>query len=84
MGLDAQMEHDDRYDLADEYLQVVYALWEGGWADDAVIRDRTRGIYTDPRRVRGAPPRQAVSSRRRAAVGAIAAAYTGIVPSGRL
>ena len=52
MGLDAQMEHDDRYDLADEYLQVVYALWEGGWADDAVIRDRSRGIYTDPRRVR--------------------------------
>src|SRR5208282_4556140 len=35
MGFDAQMEHDDRYDLADEYLQVVYALWEGGWADDA-------------------------------------------------
>src|ERR1700726_1328286 len=52
MGLDAQMEHDDRYDLADEYLQVVYALWEGGWADDAVVRDRSRGIYTDPRRVR--------------------------------
>lgn len=52
MGFDAQMEHDDRYDLADEYLQVVYALWEGGWADDAVMRDRRRGIYTDPRRVR--------------------------------
>jgi long-chain alkane monooxygenase len=52
MGFDAQMEHDDRYDLADEYLQVVYALWEGGWADDAVKRDRQRGIYTDPRRVR--------------------------------
>ena len=42
MGLDAQIEHDDRYDLADEYLQVVYALWEGGWADDAVTRDRSR------------------------------------------
>jgi FMN-dependent oxidoreductase (nitrilotriacetate monooxygenase family) len=52
MGFDAQMEHDDRYDLADEYLQVVYALWEGGWADDAVVRDRGRGIYTDPLRVR--------------------------------
>src|SRR6516162_8136804 len=51
MGFDAQMEHDDRYDLADEYLQVVYALWEGGWADDAVICDRQRGIFTDPRRV---------------------------------
>src|SRR5271154_3035186 len=52
MGFDAQMEHDDRYDLADEYLQVVYALWEGGWADDAVKRDRQGGIYTDPQRVR--------------------------------
>jgi len=52
MGFKAQVEHDDRYDLADEYLQVVYALWEGGWADNAVIRDRQHGIYTDPRRVR--------------------------------
>jgi len=54
MGLDAQIEHDDRYDLADEYLQVVYALWESGWADDAVTRDRKRGTYTNPRRVRQA------------------------------
>jgi long-chain alkane monooxygenase len=51
-GLDAQLEHDDRYGLADEYLDAVYALWEGGWADDAVVRDRERGIYTDPQRVR--------------------------------
>jgi long-chain alkane monooxygenase len=52
VGRGAQVEHDDRYDLADEYLQVVYALWEGGWAEDAVLRDRSRGIYTDPLRVR--------------------------------
>ena len=52
MGFQAQMEHDDRYDLADEYMQVVYALWEGGWRDDAVIRDRGLGVYTDPSRVR--------------------------------
>ncbi|MDR3538474.1 MAG: LLM class flavin-dependent oxidoreductase [Acetobacteraceae bacterium] len=52
MGLDAQMAHDDRYDLADEYMRLVYALWEGGWRDDAVIRDRAAGIYTDPTRVR--------------------------------
>src|SRR5262249_54087216 len=52
VGLDAQVEHDDRYDLADEYLQAVYALWEGGWADDAVVRARSRGIYTDQLRVR--------------------------------
>ncbi len=52
MGFTAQMEHDNRYDLADEYMAVMYALWEGGWRDDAVIRDRDRGIYTDPARVR--------------------------------
>ena len=85
MGFDAQIEHDDRYDLADEYLQVVYALWEGGWADDAVMRDRRQGIYTDPATgAPGAPPRQAVPCRRRAAVGAVAAAHTGAVPGGRL
>jgi FMN-dependent oxidoreductase (nitrilotriacetate monooxygenase family) len=52
IGLSGQMAHDDRYDLADEYMQVVYKLWEGGWRDDAVVRDRAGGIYTDPSRVR--------------------------------
>lgn len=52
MGLHEQMAHDDRYDLAEEYMQVVYALWEGGWRDDAVVRDRVRRVYTEPGRVR--------------------------------
>ncbi len=52
MGLRQMMAHDDRYDLADEYMRVVYALWEGGWRDDAVVRDRNRGVYTEPDRVR--------------------------------
>ena len=52
MGLREQMAHDDRYDLAEEYMRVVYALWEGGWRDDAVVRDRERGVYTEPDRVR--------------------------------
>jgi FMN-dependent oxidoreductase (nitrilotriacetate monooxygenase family) len=51
MGFDVQMAHDDRYDLADEYMQAVYALWEGSWQDDAVINDRAAGIYADPTRV---------------------------------
>ena len=41
MGFDAQMEHDDRYDLADEYMQAVYALWEGSW-DDGAVDQRSR------------------------------------------
>ncbi len=52
MGLDRQMAHDDRYDMADEYMQVVYKLWEASWDDDAVLRDRDRGIYADPAKVR--------------------------------
>ncbi len=52
MGLDRQMAHDDRYDLADEYMEIVYRLWEESWAADAVKRDRATGIYADPARVK--------------------------------
>lgn len=52
MGLARQMAHDDRYDLAEEYMEVVYRLWEGSWAGDAVRADRTAGLYADPARVR--------------------------------
>ena len=52
MGLDRQMAHDDRYDMADEFMQVVYRLWEESWAADAVKRDRVAGVYADPARVR--------------------------------
>jgi FMN-dependent oxidoreductase (nitrilotriacetate monooxygenase family) len=50
-GLDGLPSHDERYDLADEYLDVVYKLWEGSWEDDAVLRDTERGIYADPAKV---------------------------------
>jgi len=52
MGLDRQVAHDDRYDVADDYMQAVYALWEGSWADDAVRADRASGWFADPARVR--------------------------------
>lgn len=50
-GKEKQTGHDDRYDIADEYMEVVYKLWEGSWEDDAVQRDRKRGIFTDPSKV---------------------------------
>ncbi|MGD9602186.1 MAG: LLM class flavin-dependent oxidoreductase [Gammaproteobacteria bacterium] len=43
--------HDDRYDRADDYLDVLYKLWEASWDDDAVVRDRVRGIFADPAKV---------------------------------
>ncbi len=51
-GLDDEIAHDDRYGIAEEYLQVLYKLWEGSWDDDAVVIDRGRRIYTDPTKVR--------------------------------
>jgi long-chain alkane monooxygenase len=51
-GLDGEVPHDQRYLIADEYLDVLYKLWEGSWDDDAVIQDRERRIYTDPAKVR--------------------------------
>ena len=50
-GLDGLPSHDERYDLADGYLDVVYKLWEGSWEDDAVLRDTELGIYADPAKV---------------------------------
>lgn len=50
-GKDKQTAHDDRYELADEYMELVYKLWEGSWEDDAAIRDVARGIFTDPSKV---------------------------------
>ena len=51
MGNKDQLEHDERYDHADEYLEVLYKLWEGSWEDDAVQRNRETGIFTDPSKV---------------------------------
>ncbi|WP_308221993.1 LLM class flavin-dependent oxidoreductase [Curtobacterium sp. MWU13-2055] len=51
MGQTDQLSHDDRYDVADEYLEVLYKLWEGSWEDDAVVADRASGVFTDPAKV---------------------------------
>ena len=51
-GLADEVGHDDRYEIADEYLQVLYKLWEGSWDDDAVVQDREHRVYTDPSKVR--------------------------------
>jgi FMN-dependent oxidoreductase (nitrilotriacetate monooxygenase family) len=51
LGFGGLPEHDARYDRADEYLEVLYKLLEGSWEDDAVIRDRERGVYADPAKI---------------------------------
>jgi long-chain alkane monooxygenase len=51
IGLAAQVRHDNRYDIADEYMEVLYKLWEGSWEDDAVVIDVERNLYVDPEKV---------------------------------
>src|SRR5690606_32518080 len=38
-------------DIADEYLEVCYKLWESSWEDGAVVRDAENGVFTDPSKV---------------------------------
>ena len=52
LGVPGQVAHDRRYDIADEYLEVCYKLWERSWDDDAVVVDVAGGVYTHPARVR--------------------------------
>ncbi|MDB5616620.1 LLM class flavin-dependent oxidoreductase [Tardiphaga sp.] len=51
MGFAANRAHDDRYDVAEDFLTASYKLWEGSWEHDAVRRDRATGMFTDPTKV---------------------------------
>jgi N-acetyl-S-(2-succino)cysteine monooxygenase len=45
------MEHDLRYEVANEFVDVVKGLWDC-WDDDAILADKATGDYIDPARVR--------------------------------
>ncbi len=51
VGLPKQEGHDTRYEIAEDYMQVVYKLWEGSWEDGAVLRDRSSGRFADPDKI---------------------------------
>ena len=49
-GRDEHLEHDLRYDRADEFLEVVLGHWDT-WEDDALIVDKASGRFADGRKV---------------------------------
>jgi FMN-dependent oxidoreductase (nitrilotriacetate monooxygenase family) len=51
MGYDEHLEHDTRYDRADEFMEVVLGHWNS-WDDDAIVLDRQGGLFAHPDRVR--------------------------------
>ncbi len=44
MGLDQAPAHDVRYDRADEFMEVVHGHWDA-WEADAIVADRSSGLY---------------------------------------
>jgi FMN-dependent oxidoreductase (nitrilotriacetate monooxygenase family) len=49
-GIDTHLDHDARYDRADEFVDLTCKLWDS-WHPDALVLDRDAGIYADPRKV---------------------------------
>ncbi len=49
-GFDVMMEHDERYERAQEFLNVACQLWDSV-EPDALVLDREKGIYCDPKKV---------------------------------
>lgn len=49
-GLGEGLDHDQRYDRADEYVEVVEGLWNS-WKPGAVVRDRESRAFADARQV---------------------------------
>ena len=49
-GRDEHLEHDLRYDRADEFMEVVQGHWDS-WEDDALILDKANDRFADPDKV---------------------------------
>jgi FMN-dependent oxidoreductase (nitrilotriacetate monooxygenase family) len=49
-GFDQHLDHDARYDRADEFLEATTGLWDT-WDDDALVMDRASGYFADPDKV---------------------------------
>jgi FMN-dependent oxidoreductase (nitrilotriacetate monooxygenase family) len=49
-GHEAHMEHDARYDRADEFMDVVLGHWNT-WEDDALILDKEGNRFADPDKI---------------------------------
>lgn len=49
-GVQSHLGHDERYDRADEFLDVVAGLWDT-WESDAIVHDRHSGVYADSSKV---------------------------------
>jgi FMN-dependent oxidoreductase (nitrilotriacetate monooxygenase family) len=47
MGMEGLIPHDKRYDMADEFLEGVYRLWEQSWGEGSLVKDKQTRLYAD-------------------------------------
>ncbi|GAA1734268.1 NtaA/DmoA family FMN-dependent monooxygenase [Microbacterium paludicola] len=45
-------EHDKRYEIAADHVDLSLKLWEGCWDEGGLVQDREAGVYADPAKVR--------------------------------
>jgi FMN-dependent oxidoreductase (nitrilotriacetate monooxygenase family) len=50
-GREHLLDHDLRYDRADEFMAIVLGHW-ASWEDGAILQDRATGLFADPDKVR--------------------------------
>ena len=50
MGRDEVLDHDLRYDRADEFMEIVHGHWDA-WEDDAIVQDKASGLFAHPAKV---------------------------------
>jgi FMN-dependent oxidoreductase (nitrilotriacetate monooxygenase family) len=50
MGQEVHEAHDQRYDRADEFMEVVLGHWDA-WDDDALVVDKQSGLFAHPEKV---------------------------------
>jgi FMN-dependent oxidoreductase (nitrilotriacetate monooxygenase family) len=50
MGRDEVLDHDLRYDRAEEFMEIVLGHWDA-WEDDAIVQDKISGLFAHPEKV---------------------------------
>ncbi|WP_182086279.1 LLM class flavin-dependent oxidoreductase [Aureimonas sp. ME7] len=50
-GFENHLDHNLRYERAEEFLEAAFKLW-GSWDEGALVRDKQAGIFADPTKVR--------------------------------
>ncbi|KAK9770964.1 putative Luciferase-like domain-containing protein [Seiridium cardinale] len=52
LGYDDVVPHDQRYEVADEFMDIMYKFWESSWADGSAVFDKETRTAFDPAKVK--------------------------------